>query len=57
MIALKSSGADISLESALEHFQKYRLGLDMTRRDLQGEGPKNLADPGRLENPLKNLLQ
>ena len=40
VIALKSSGADISLESALEHFHKYRLGLDMTRRDLQGEAKK-----------------
>ena len=37
MVDLKSGGADISLEPALEHVYGYGLGLDMTRRDLQGE--------------------
>ncbi len=36
MVALKSGRADISLEAALEHVLGYGLGLDMTRRDLQG---------------------
>ena len=40
VIALKSGGADISLDNALEHVYGYGLGLDMTRRDLQGEAKK-----------------
>src|ERR1700742_1264369 len=32
---LKSGGANIPLEEALEHVYGYALGLDMTRRDLQ----------------------
>ncbi len=40
VVALKSGGADISLDSALEHVYGYGLGLDMTRRDLQGEAKK-----------------
>ena len=33
--ALKSGGANIAPEQALEHVYGYALGLDMTRRDLQ----------------------
>ena len=33
--ALKSGGADIPVERALDHVYGYALGLDMTRRDLQ----------------------
>jgi fumarylpyruvate hydrolase len=33
--ALKSGGANITAEKALEHVYGYALGLDMTRRDLQ----------------------
>jgi fumarylpyruvate hydrolase len=33
--ALKSGGANIPAERALEHVYGYALGLDMTRRDLQ----------------------
>ena len=40
VVALKSGGADISLENALDHVYGYGLGLDMTRRDLQGEAKK-----------------
>ena len=40
VVALKSGGAEISLENALEHVYGYGLGLDMTRRDLQGEAKK-----------------
>ena len=40
VVALKSGGAEISLDNALEHIYGYGLGLDMTRRDLQGEAKK-----------------
>jgi len=40
VVALKIGGADISLDNALEHVYGYGLGLDMTRRDLQGEAKK-----------------
>ena len=40
VVALKSGGADISLDNALDHVYGYGLGLDMTRRDLQGEAKK-----------------
>ena len=40
VVALKNGGADISLDAALEHVYGYGLGLDMTRRDLQGEAKK-----------------
>ena len=36
LIALKSGGTNISIESALTHVFGYGLSLDMTRRDLQG---------------------
>ena len=36
VVALKSGGADIPVERALEHVYGYAVGLDMTRRDLQG---------------------
>ena len=38
--ALKSGGADISLDAAFEHVYGYGLRLNMTRRDLQGEVKK-----------------
>ena len=37
IVALKSGGVDIREEDALDHVFGYGLGLDMTRRDLQGE--------------------
>lgn len=40
VVALKSGGRDIPLESALDHVFGYAVGLDMTRRDLQGEAKK-----------------
>jgi fumarylpyruvate hydrolase len=36
VVALKSGGADIPVERALDHVYGYAVGLDMTRRDLQG---------------------
>ena len=38
--ALKSGGSDISEADALGHVFGYAVGLDMTRRDLQGEAKK-----------------
>jgi fumarylpyruvate hydrolase len=40
IVALKSGGVDIAEDKALEHVYGYGLGLDMTRRDLQGEAKK-----------------
>ncbi len=40
VVALKSGGTNISVESALNHVYGYALGLDMTRRDLQGQMKK-----------------
>ena len=40
VVALKSGGADISEEAALGCVWGYAAGLDMTRRDLQGEAKK-----------------
>jgi len=40
VVALKSGGVDIAEDKALEHVYGYGLGLDMTRRDLQGEAKK-----------------
>mgnify|MGYP001485627487 FL=1 len=43
IVALKSGGRDIKPADALSHVLAYGVALDMTRRDLQGEGKK----PGR----------
>lgn len=40
VVALKSGGANIPVASALDHVFGYGIGLDMTRRDLQGEAKK-----------------
>lgn len=40
VVALKSGGTDIPVERALDHVWGYGVGLDMTRRDLQGEAKK-----------------
>ncbi|MCV2868924.1 fumarylacetoacetate hydrolase family protein [Defluviimonas sp. WL0002] len=40
VVALKSGGTDIQLDTALDHVWGYAVGLDMTRRDLQGEAKK-----------------
>ena len=36
VVALKEGGTDIPIDKALEHVFGYAVGLDMTRRDLQG---------------------
>ena len=40
IVALKSGGANIKAAHALEHVWGYGVGLDMTRRDLQGQAKK-----------------
>jgi 2-keto-4-pentenoate hydratase/2-oxohepta-3-ene-1,7-dioic acid hydratase (catechol pathway) len=40
VVALKSGGDNIPLEKALDCVFGYAVGLDMTRRDLQGEAKK-----------------
>ena len=40
VVALKSGGTNISLEKTPDHIYGYAVGLDMTRRDLQGIAKK-----------------
>ena len=40
VVALGKGGANIPVEAALDHVFGYGVGLDMTRRDLQGEAKK-----------------
>jgi len=40
IVAIGRDGADIPVGKALEHVFGYGVGLDMTRRDLQGEAKK-----------------
>jgi fumarylpyruvate hydrolase len=40
VVALSKGGANIPVEVALDHVFGYGVGLDMTRRDLQGEAKK-----------------
>jgi fumarylpyruvate hydrolase len=40
VVAIGKAGKDIPVEKANEHIYGYALGLDMTRRDLQGEAKK-----------------
>jgi len=40
IVALRSGGTNIKPDAALDHVWGYGVGLDMTRRDLQGEAKK-----------------
>jgi fumarylpyruvate hydrolase len=40
VVALGKGGSNIPAESAIQHVWGYAVGLDMTRRDLQGEAKK-----------------
>lgn len=40
VVALKEGGTNIPVDDALTHVFGYGVGLDMTRRDLQGEAKK-----------------
>jgi fumarylpyruvate hydrolase len=41
VVAIGKGGTDIPVASALDHVFGYAVGLDMTRRDLQGEAKKH----------------
>ena len=49
----QGGGRDIPLDQALDCVFGYAVGLDMTRRDLQGEA-RSLAGPGRWARPSRN---
>ena len=40
VVALKSGGRNISADRALDHVYGYAVGIDLTRRDLQGAAKK-----------------
>lgn len=40
VVALQSGGKDIAVSNASQHIYGYAVGIDMTRRDLQGEAKK-----------------
>jgi fumarylpyruvate hydrolase len=40
VVAIGKGGADIAVDTALDHVFGYGVGLDMTRRDVQGEAKK-----------------
>ncbi|HAT33156.1 MAG TPA: 5-carboxymethyl-2-hydroxymuconate isomerase, partial [Janthinobacterium sp.] len=40
VVAIGEGGRDIAAAAALRHVWGYAVGLDMTRRDLQGEAKK-----------------
>ncbi len=40
VVALQSGGKDIAVSNAAQHIYGYAVGIDMTRRDLQGEAKK-----------------
>ena len=40
VVALAKGGVDIPVDRAIDHVFGYAVGLDMTRRDLQGEAKK-----------------
>ena len=40
VVAIGKGGKNIAVEKALEHVWGYAVGLDMTRRDIQGEAKK-----------------
>ena len=56
--ALKSGGRDIAEADAMSHVYGYAVGLDMTRRDLQGEAKKmgRPWDTGKGLRPFRALL-
>lgn len=53
VVALKSGGRNIALDSALDHVFGYGIGLDMTRRDLQGE-MKKMGRPWEIGKAFEN---
>ena len=52
-VAIGKGGADIPVESALDHVFGYGVGLDMTRRDIQGDA-KKLGRPWEMGKAFDN---
>ena len=53
VVALKSGGRNIAIGNALGHVFGYGIGLDMTRRDLQGE-MKKMGRPWEIGKAFEN---
>ena len=53
VVAIGRGGAGIPVEKALDHVFGYGVGLDMTRRDLQGEA-KQLGRPWEMGKAFDN---
>jgi len=53
VIAIGTGGAEISVQTALDHVFGYAVGLDMTRRDLQGEA-KKMGRPWEVGKSFEN---
>ncbi|MGZ8265007.1 MAG: fumarylacetoacetate hydrolase family protein [Burkholderiales bacterium] len=53
IVAIGKGGSDIPVEKALDHVFGYGVGLDMTRRDLQGEA-KNMGRPWEMGKAFDN---
>jgi len=53
VVAIGRDGADIPVAKALDHVFGYGVGLDMTRRDLQGEA-KNMGRPWEMGKAFDN---
>ena len=53
VVALQGGGIDIPLDQALEQVWGYAVGLDMTRRDLQGEC-KKLGRPWEISKAFEH---
>jgi fumarylpyruvate hydrolase len=53
IVALKSGGRNITLADALNHVYGYGIGLDMTRRDLQGQ-MKKMGRPWEIGKAFEN---
>jgi fumarylpyruvate hydrolase len=53
VVALKSGGRNIAISDALDHIYGYGIGLDMTRRDLQGQ-MKKMGRPWEIGKAFEN---
>src|SRR5947207_127340 len=55
VVAIGKGGKNIPLEKALEHVWGYGVGLDMTRRDLQGQA-KKMGRPWEMGKSFDNSV-
>ena len=54
VVGLKSGGRDISFDAAMGHVYGFGVGLDMTRRDLQGEA-KTMGRPWEVGKSFRGV--